>query len=121
MKLSKTPPINQTCQGIDFPSPLPSSLSLPASLHLEASDVSGCKTNVAQRGKAGSDPQLQHISPLFSPPPPSSLQRNSGGRRADSCPHASGRRRPAPPTPDLYGPHDFSRNEIFTGHWFPEK
>lgn len=24
-------------------------------------------------------------------------------------------------TPDLYGPHDFPHNEIFTGQWFPEK
>ena len=23
--------------------------------------------------------------------------------------------------PHLYGPHDFPHNEIFTGHWFPEK
>lgn len=51
MKLSKTPPINQACQGIDFPSSLPSSLSLPAPLHPEASDVSRCKTNVARRVK----------------------------------------------------------------------
>lgn len=26
-----------------------------------------------------------------------------------------------PPPPNLYGPHDFPHNEIFTGHWFPEK
>lgn len=78
MKLSKTPPINQACQRIDFPSSLPSSLSLPASLHPGASDVSRCKTNVAQRVKARSDPQLHNISPLFSPPPRSSLRLNSG-------------------------------------------
>lgn len=51
MKLSKTPPINQACRGIDFPSSLSSSLSLPAPLDSEASDVSRCKTNVAQRVK----------------------------------------------------------------------
>lgn len=51
MKLSKTPPINQAWRGIDFLSSLPSSLSLPAPLGSEASDVSQCKTNVAQRVK----------------------------------------------------------------------
>lgn len=25
------------------------------------------------------------------------------------------------PRTHLYGPHDFPHNEIFTGHWFPEK
>lgn len=130
MKLSKTPPINQACQRIDFPSSLPSSLSLPASLHPGASDVSRCKTNVAQRVKARVDPQLHNISPLFSPPPRSSLRLNSGvdgvqtGLPPPTHPihaHTSGRRRPAPPTLDLYGPHAVPCNEIFTGHWFPEK
>lgn len=51
MKLSKTPPINQACRGIDFLSSFPSSLSLPAPLHSKASDVSQCKTNVTQRVK----------------------------------------------------------------------
>lgn len=51
MKLSKTPPINQACRGIDFLSSFASSLSLPAPLDSEASDVSQCKTNVAQRVK----------------------------------------------------------------------
>lgn len=51
MKLSKTPPINQACRRIDFLSSFSSSLSLPAPLDSEASDVSRCKTNVAQRVK----------------------------------------------------------------------
>lgn len=51
MKLSKTPPINQACRGIDFLSSFSSFLSLAAPLDCEASDVSRCKTNVARRVK----------------------------------------------------------------------
>lgn len=58
MKLSKTQPINQACRGIDFLSFSSSSLSLPAPLDSEASDVSQCKTNVAQRVKEW--PALTH-------------------------------------------------------------
>lgn len=63
MKLSKTPPINQACRGIDFLSSFPSSLSLPAPLHSKASDVSQCKTNVTQRVKEW--PALTHSGKTF--------------------------------------------------------
>lgn len=63
MKLSKTPPINQACRGIDFLSSFSSSLSLPAPLDSEASDVSQCKTNVAQRVKEW--PALAHTYKTF--------------------------------------------------------
>lgn len=63
MKLSKTPPINQACRGIDFLSSFPSSLSLPAPLHPKASDVSQCKTNVTQRVKEW--PALTHTGKTF--------------------------------------------------------
>lgn len=114
MKLSKTPPINQACQGIDFPSSLPSSLSLPAVPNSETSEVS---TNTVGGVKDGGPtlgslafPQkrasLRHCRHAVAPPFP---------RMGPPAPT------PTPPTPTLYGRHDFPRNEIFTGHWFPEK
>lgn len=65
MKLSKTPPINQACQGIDFLSSFSSSLSLPAPLDSEAPDVSQCKTNVAQRVKEWLAPTHTYKTALF--------------------------------------------------------
>lgn len=103
MKLSKTPPINQACQGIDFPSSLPSSLSLPAPLHPGASDVSGRKTNAARRVKDDGVTLNSKTSPFlpescFPPATPGIV----GGVLSDPPPpppSLSGWSRSAPPTP----------------------
>lgn len=129
MKLSKTPPINQACQGIDFPSSLPSSLSLPAPLHPEASDVSRCKTNVARRVKDDGVTLNSKTSPFlpetcFPPATPGIVGAVKGVQSGLPPPFLLRTARDGAaqlPHPHSYGRHDFPHNEIFTGQWFPEQ
>lgn len=141
MKLSKTPPINQAWRGIDFLSSFPSSLSLPAPFHSEASDVSRCETNVARRVKEW--PALTNtcenlslpffffsrplVFVLFTRPDRKCVRllladhiQQRCNTRLSPCRQVCPRF--LPPTPPIYmGLTTFPHNEIFTGHWFPEK
>lgn len=124
MKLSKTPPINQAWRGIDLLSSFSFSSFLPADA--EAFNVFfffGGGRQVKEWHSLAHPTQVQPFVVLFSlaglnrpkgqTPVPLHGGGGGGGARLD--------RSTSPAPPYFYGAHDFPHNEIFTGHWFPEK